>query len=57
MLVHAIEQRAVECGLAAVELHAQTHACGFYQRLGYAASGDPFSEAGIEHISMCKELP
>ena len=56
LLVHAIEQRAAECGLAAVELHAQTHARGFYQQLGYAAYGDLFSEAGIEHVSMRKEL-
>ena len=57
LLVHAIEQRATECGLAAVELHAQTHACSFYQQLGYAAYGDVFFEAAIEHISMRKELP
>jgi len=57
LLVQAIEQRAAECGLAAVELHAQTHARGFYQQLGYVAYGDLFSEAGIEHISMRKELP
>jgi predicted GNAT family N-acyltransferase len=56
LLVHAIEQRAAERGLAAVELHAQAHARGFYQQLGYAAYGDLFSEAGIEHISMRKEL-
>ena len=56
LLVDAIEQRAAERGLAAVELHAQTHARSFYQQLGYAAYGDLFSEAGIEHISMRKEL-
>jgi predicted GNAT family N-acyltransferase len=56
LLVHAIEQRAAERGLAAVELHAQAHARGFYQQLGYAAYGDSFSEAGIEHISMRKQL-
>src|SRR5487761_822932 len=52
LLVHAIEQRAAERGLSAVELHAQAHARGFYQQLGYAAYGASFSEAGIEHISM-----
>jgi predicted GNAT family N-acyltransferase len=50
--VDAIEQWAAERGLAAVELHAQTHARNFYQQFGYAAYGDLFSEAGIEHISM-----
>jgi predicted GNAT family N-acyltransferase len=56
LLVHAIEQRAAERGLAAVELHAQAHARGFYQQLGYAAYGGSFSEAGIEHINMRKKL-
>ncbi len=40
----------------AVDLHGQTHARGFYQQLGYAAYGELFSEAGIEHISTRKEL-
>ena len=56
LLVHAIEQRAAQRGLAAVELHAQAHARGFYDQLGYAPYGDLFFEAGIEHISMRKEL-
>jgi GNAT superfamily N-acetyltransferase len=56
LLVDAIEQREAERWLAAVELHALTHARGFYQQLGYAAYGDLLSEAGIEHISMHKEL-
>lgn len=57
LLVDAIERRAAERGLAAVELHSQAHARGFYQQLGYAAYGDAFFEAAIEHISMRKELP
>ena len=56
LLVHAIEQRSIERELTAVELHAQTHARGFYEQLGYATYGDLFFEAGIEHISMRKEL-
>jgi predicted GNAT family N-acyltransferase len=56
LLVDAIEQREAERWLAAVELHALTHARSFYQQLSYAAYGDLFSEAGIEHISTRKEL-
>jgi predicted GNAT family N-acyltransferase len=56
LLVRAIEQHAAERGLAAVELHAQTRACGFYQQLGYLPYGDVFSEDGIEHVSMRKKL-
>ena len=42
-------------GLQQVELSAQTHAAGFYRRLGFVEEGAPFEEAGIEHVSMrCK---
>src|ERR1700690_2280023 len=56
LVVHAIEQRAAGRGLGAVELHAQARACGFYEQLGYVPYGDLFTEDGIEHISMRKEL-
>lgn len=55
-LVAAIEQRARERGLDAVELHAQVHARGFYERLGYVAEGDVYDEAGIAHITMRKPV-
>ncbi|WP_280354768.1 GNAT family N-acetyltransferase [Nocardia otitidiscaviarum] len=56
-LVRAIEERACERGLVAVELHAQTQAQGFYERLGYTAFGEPdWEDAGIEHIWMRKTL-
>ncbi|HLX51044.1 MAG TPA: hypothetical protein VKS82_22175 [Streptosporangiaceae bacterium] len=53
--VHTIEQRAAESGLAAVELHAQTHACGLRATRLHRPRG-PVFEDGIEHISMHKEL-
>ncbi len=37
-------------------LHAQTHARGFYEAHGFAAQGETFVEAGIEHIAMTREL-
>ncbi|HEY9374435.1 MAG TPA: GNAT family N-acetyltransferase, partial [Streptomyces sp.] len=43
-LVRAIEDAARERGLSAVDLHAQTHALGFYERLGYAAYGPEFPD-------------
>ena len=55
-LVAEIERRAAECGLDAVELHAQVHARGFYERLGYTSEGDVFDEAGIAHITMRKSM-
>lgn len=51
-LVRAIEDAARELGLTTVDLHAQTHALGFYERLGYAAYGPEFPDAGIPHRAM-----
>ncbi|MFJ3227612.1 GNAT family N-acetyltransferase [Streptomyces sp. NPDC086783] len=55
-LVRAIEDAARARGLAAVDLHAQTHALGFYERLGYVAYGPEFPDAGIAHRSMRRLL-
>ncbi|MEU3398313.1 GNAT family N-acetyltransferase [Streptomyces filamentosus] len=55
-LVRAIEDAARGRGLAAVDLHAQTHALGFYERLGYVAYGGEFPDAGIPHRAMRKAL-
>ncbi|WP_317442840.1 GNAT family N-acetyltransferase [Streptomyces collinus] len=55
-LVRAIEEAARAHGLTAVDLHAQTHALGFYERLGYEAYGPEFPDAGIPHRSMRRVL-
>ncbi|MEW2494477.1 GNAT family N-acetyltransferase [Streptomyces nodosus] len=55
-LVRAIEDAARDQGLSAVDLHAQTHALGFYERLGYRAYGPEFPDAGIPHRSMRRAL-
>ncbi|GAA2467752.1 GNAT family N-acetyltransferase [Streptomyces mauvecolor] len=55
-LVRAIEDAARERGLTAVDLHAQTQALGFYERLGYEAYGPRFQDAGIEHRAMRRVL-
>ncbi|MFF4052208.1 GNAT family N-acetyltransferase [Streptomyces chartreusis] len=55
-LVRAIEDAARARGLAAVDLHAQTHALGFYQRLGYVAYGPEFPDAGMPHRAMRRAL-
>ncbi|MFC9974038.1 GNAT family N-acetyltransferase [Spirillospora sp. NPDC127200] len=55
-LVRAVEERAREAGLAAVELHAQTPARAFYERLEYAAFGAEEMEAGIPHVWMRRAL-
>ncbi|GAA3858889.1 GNAT family N-acetyltransferase [Streptomyces lannensis] len=55
-LVRAIEDAARAHDLTAVDLHAQTHALGFYERLGYEAYGPEFPDAGIPHRSMRRPL-
>lgn len=56
-LVRAIEAEAAALGLSAVDLGAQTHALGFYERLGYVAYGPEFQDAGIPHRAMRRPLP
>ncbi|WNM36707.1 GNAT family N-acetyltransferase [Streptomyces sp. Li-HN-5-11] len=55
-LVRAIEDAARARGLQAVDLHAQTQALGFYERLGYEAYGPQFPDAGIPHRAMRRAL-
>lgn len=55
-LVRAVEDAARARGLTAVDLHAQTHALGFYERLGYEAYGPEFPDAGIPHRAMRRAL-
>ncbi|MBV7647915.1 GNAT family N-acetyltransferase [Streptomyces albidoflavus] len=55
-LVRGLEEAAAQLGLRAVDLHAQTHALGFYERLGYQAYGPEFEDAGIGHRAMRREL-
>lgn len=49
-------QAAAERGDREVLLHAQRSAQGFYARLGFETRGEPFKEAGIEHIEMVHAL-
>ena len=55
-MLACLEDRARERGHRTVELHAQVHAAGFYDKAGYTPYGEVYLEAGIEHVSMRKEL-
>jgi predicted GNAT family N-acyltransferase len=55
-LLDLLVARAAERGLPAVELHAQVHARGFYERAGFTPYGEIYVEAGIEHLGMRREL-
>jgi len=56
-VVNRLTEKAFAAGAEEVHLHAQMHARGFYEKLGFAAYGDPYEEAGIPHISMRKKRP
>lgn len=55
-LGRALVARAVADATAAghrrLVLHAQAHLAGFYASFGFDAVGEPFVEAGIEHVKM-----
>lgn len=52
MIVEALADWALCNKISEVHLHAQKHAVGFYEKIGFRPYGDIFFEAGIEHISM-----
>jgi predicted GNAT family N-acyltransferase len=55
-LARALIEEAVRRRHAGIVLHAQTHAIGFYRRLGFREEGEVFDEAGIPHIMMRLEF-
>ena len=56
MLVQALEKHTQEQGYARVVLHARKVALGFYSSLGYTISGGEFTEVGIPHYIMQKNV-
>ncbi len=55
-LLEAADAETRAAGARRLVLHAQTYARRLYEQAGYAPRGNPFREAGIEHIAMEKEL-
>jgi len=55
-LLQALVTVARARGMPELRLHAQSSALGFYQRLGFAAVGDEYVEAGIAHRTMVRSL-
>ena len=51
-MLHALLRQARANGWNAVSLHAQAAAIAFYRRHGFAAHGERFMEAGIEHQAV-----
>jgi len=55
-LLARAEAEAREHGASTMVLNAQRRAEAFYAANGYAAEGEAFLEAGIEHVRMTKAL-
>ena len=51
-----LEEAAEREGAVEITLHAQRYVSAFYLAHGYAEEGEPFEEAGIEHIMMRKRV-
>ncbi len=56
LIIESLEQLACKKGLKKAKLHGQTHAEGFYHKLGYETKSPIFMEDGIPHILMVKNL-
>jgi predicted GNAT family N-acyltransferase len=55
-LMRVIEEEAGRLGYGRIVLDAQIQVQGFYAGMGYAAEGEVFLDAGIEHVRMTKKL-
>ena len=55
-LIHAAVAELRRHGLTTAKLGAQTHAIGFYERLGFTATGPKYMDAGIPHRDMVLSL-
>jgi hypothetical protein len=51
-LARALIEHARSRYFVEIVLSAQTHAAGFYRRLGFSERGPAYEEAGIPHVEM-----
>lgn len=56
LLVGAVEAHARRRGINEIVLHARHYAVPFYEKLGFAKEGEPFTEVGMDHWVMRKDL-
>ncbi|UFS67025.1 GNAT family N-acetyltransferase [Paracoccus denitrificans] len=52
----ALDELRALSGVTRAKLGAQTHAIGFYEKLGFAAYGPEYDDAGIPHRDMAQDL-
>lgn len=55
-IVKAFEEKAKELGAAQISLSAQCRVRGFYEKLGFTATGTTYYDEYCEHIKMIKKL-
>lgn len=55
-LIQFVETFCKKQGAIQLTLHARKTALGFYERLGYKVTGEPFTEIGLQHCPMAKIL-
>lgn len=55
-IINELEKIAKTSGGISIELSAQCTAQGFYEKLGYIASGETYLDEFCEHIHMEKQL-
>lgn len=55
-LVRELERHVAARGVRVVRMHAREAALGFYGKLGYRVVGAPFTEVGLPHRHMQREL-
>jgi predicted GNAT family N-acyltransferase len=55
-IVHTAIAYSLSQGYPMLTLHAQMPAAKFYKQLGFIAVGEPFAEAGIQHLKMEQNL-
>ncbi|MBL9050798.1 MAG: GNAT family N-acetyltransferase [Tabrizicola sp.] len=52
----ALEVLRAQAGVSEAYLGAQSHATGFYEKLGFSVEGEEFLDAGIPHRHMRRAL-
>jgi predicted GNAT family N-acyltransferase len=55
-IVHTAIAYSKEQGYGQMAIHSQVSTVGFYELLGFVKTGEPFYEAGIEHLKMTRNL-
>lgn len=56
LVMHALEEHAVENGFEKILLNAQSYAVPFYEKLGFVVTSPEFMDADIPHRAMEKKL-